>query len=61
MQVEIKIDPACKEPKLIVLTDKMTEEINLLIKRISQEVPQVLSGFQNDMLKILDPSEIFRF
>ena len=33
MQIEIKIDEKCKEPKIIVMTDKMTDEVNAIIKR----------------------------
>ena len=32
MQIEIKIDEKCKEPKIIVMTDKMTDEVNAIIK-----------------------------
>lgn len=60
MQVEIKIDPSCKEPKIIVLTDKITDEISLLVRKISEESPQILAGFQKDTLEILDPQDIFR-
>lgn len=60
MQVEIKIDNTCKEPKLIVVTDKMTDEINALIRKLSEESPQILSGFRNDTLEILDQSDILR-
>lgn len=60
MQVEIKIDNTCKEPKLIVVTDKMTDEINTLIRKISEESPQILSGFRNDTLEILEQSDISR-
>ena len=31
MQIEIKIDEKCKEPKIIVMTDKMTDEVNAII------------------------------
>lgn len=60
MQVEIKIDNTCKEPKLIVVTDKMTDEINTLIRKISEESPQILSGFRNDTLEILEQSDVSR-
>lgn len=60
MQVEIKIDPACKEPRIIVLTDKMTEEINTLAARLSAESPQILSGFRGDTLEVLEQSDISR-
>lgn len=32
MQIEIKLDDACKELKVIILTDKITEEVDNLIK-----------------------------
>ena len=60
MQVEIKIDSTYEEAKIIILTSKMTDEISMLVKRISEEVPQVLSGFRNDILEVLEQSEILR-
>lgn len=60
MQVEIKIDSTYEEPKIIILTSKMTDEVSMLVKRISEEVPQVLSGFRNDILEVLEQSEILR-
>ena len=60
MQVEIKIDNTCKEPKVIVYTDKITDEINALVQKISDETPQVLSGFCNNTLKVLEQSGIIR-
>ena len=60
MQIEIKIDEKCKEPKIIVMTDKMTDEVNAIIKRLSDEQPQVIAGFREDVVEVLEPSEIFR-
>ncbi|HMM06875.1 MAG TPA: LytTR family DNA-binding domain-containing protein [Clostridiales bacterium] len=60
MQIEIKIDEKCVEPKMIIVTDKMTEEINELIKRISEQTPLVLVGFQNSEAAILHPDDIIR-
>ena len=60
MQVEIKIDDACRETKIIILTDKMTEEINSLVRKISAEPPQVLSGFRGDTAEILEQPDILR-
>lgn len=34
MQIEIKLDENCKEPKIIVVTNKMTDEINEIMKRL---------------------------
>ena len=60
MQIEIKIDEKCKEPKIIVMTDKMTDEVNAIIKRLSDEQPQVIAGFREDVVEVLEPSEIYR-
>ncbi|HKM20679.1 MAG TPA: LytTR family DNA-binding domain-containing protein [Lachnospiraceae bacterium] len=61
MQIEIKIDPTCEEPKIIVMTDKVTDEVNLVIRKLSEEAPQVLAGFREDVVEVLEQSEIIRF
>ncbi|MFJ7888333.1 hypothetical protein ACIQYL_09605 [Lysinibacillus xylanilyticus] len=35
MKVEVSIDPACKEPKVIIHTDKMTDEIENIMQCIT--------------------------
>lgn len=60
MQIEIKIDSSCTEPKIIVLTDKMTDEVNTLVKKLSEESPQMLAGFRENTLEILEQPEIVR-
>lgn len=60
MQIEIKLDSSCKEPKVIVLTDQMTEEVNDIVKKLSEETPRMIAGFQESTLKILDQSDIIR-
>lgn len=58
MQIEVKIDRSCTEPKVIIVTDKITDEINHLMKKLSDDSPQMLSGFKDDMLEIIDESDI---
>ena len=60
MQIEIKIDENCKEPKIIVVTDKMTDAINAILKRLSDEQPKMIAGFKDDIAEVLDPSDIYR-
>ncbi|HPL08985.1 MAG: putative HTH-type transcriptional regulator [Firmicutes bacterium ADurb.Bin099] len=60
MQIEIKIDEDCKEPKIIVVTDKMTEEINEVIKKLSEQQPQIIAGFKEEIVKVLELSDIYR-
>src|SRR3712207_5461706 len=61
MQIEIKIDENCRESKIIVVTDKMTSEINEIIKRISGEQPKIIVGFKDGVAKVLEPSDVYRF
>ena len=60
MQIEIKIDEQCSEPKVIIVADKMTDEINEIVKRISEQPLSVLVGFRNENAVVLDFIDIIR-
>ncbi|MDE6319002.1 MAG: LytTR family transcriptional regulator, partial [Lachnospiraceae bacterium] len=60
MQVEVKIDASCHEPKLIILTDAMTEEVNSLIQKLSDHNLQMISGSKDGKITILEPDVLFR-
>lgn len=60
MQVELKIDSSYAEPKLIILTAAMTEEISNLLQKLSGDDPQILAGSREDKVEILDQSDLIR-
>lgn len=60
MKIEIQLEPECAEPKIIVVTDKVTDEINELIKRLSAEQSPMLAGFQGEQVTALEPSQLYR-
>lgn len=60
MDIEVKLDPQYKAPKVIVLTDRLTEEINALVSRLSEEAPRLIAGFRGDTLQLLEPQELLR-
>ena len=60
MQIEIKIDRSCTEPKIIIMTDSMNEEVNTIIKRLSEESPQIICGIREGKLEVLDPADFIR-
>lgn len=60
MQVEIKIDKDCKEAKFIIITDKMTDELDAIVKQLSSSNPKLITGFRDGGAKILEPDEIYR-
>ena len=60
MQVEIKIDSTVTEPKVVILTEQMTEEINETVRKLSDPESQMIAGFQNDTVTLLDQDAILR-
>ena len=60
MKIEIQLEPECTEPKVIVVTDKVTDEINALLKRLSAEQSPMLAGFQGEQVTALEPSQLYR-
>lgn len=60
MEVELKIDQSCEEPRVIIMTAAMTEEIHDLLKRLSQDAPQIISGSRDEKVMVLDPAELIR-
>lgn len=60
MQLEIKIDPACTEPKVIIQTASMTEEVNSILGKLSEHVPQILSGSRDGKIAVLEQAELIR-
>lgn len=59
MKIEIQLEPECTEPKIIVVTDKVTDEINEFLKCLSAEQSPMLAGFQGE-LTALEPSQLYR-
>lgn len=60
MKIEVKLDENCLETKLIIVTEKMTDEIVALMQRLSEETPQAIVGFDGDDVLLLEPSDIIR-
>lgn len=59
-KIHVEIDDNCKELEVIIRTDKMTEEIHSIINRLSATDRETLAGFQENVMQILDVSEIIR-
>lgn len=60
MQIEVKIDSDYKIPKVVVFTDKMSDEIDSVLKKLSEDTPRVISGFFDDSLEILEQESIVK-
>ena len=60
MKIEIKIDDTAPETKVIIVTPEMTESVQALVKRLSEEQPRVIAGFSGDTVRLLEQNEILR-
>ncbi len=60
MRVDIKVDENCREPRIVILTDRITEEINALVRKLTQAPAQILAGFAGEELALLQLGEIIR-
>ena len=60
MQIEVKLDSACTEPRLIIVTPSMTEEVAELVRRLSDPFPPVLIGSRDDKLEVLELPSLTR-
>ncbi|MBJ7897916.1 LytTR family DNA-binding domain-containing protein [Bacillus atrophaeus] len=60
MKVEVSIDPSYKEPKIIIQTDRMTDEISDIMKRLSETYMDSLAVFSDRGVEIVDCKDIVR-
>lgn len=54
MNIELKIDEIYKETKIIICTDKMTDEISELVSKISAVETITIKGYKDDKMYILE-------
>ena len=60
MKIEIQIDENCTESKIIIVTDKVTEEVSEIVKRLSGEQTGMIAGFRDGQATMLEPNRIYR-
>lgn len=60
MEVEIKIDDSYRNPKVVIMTASMTEEVNDVIKKLSENAPRIICGSRNDKVEVLEQSDLIR-
>lgn len=61
MDIEIKIDSCIEETKVLIITKEVDEEIKALLGRMQAVGRRKVAGYLDDLLYLLDPSEINYF
>lgn len=60
MEIEIKIDPDCSRPRLLIITDKITEEVSAVMNKLSDGGSTPLTGYKDESLEILEERDIYQ-
>lgn len=60
MKIEIITDPTYGETRVVIYTGEVNEEVNELIRRLSENSTKVLAGFREDTVELLEPSSVIR-
>lgn len=59
MDVEIRIDETVKEPKVIILTDKMNDEVARIVSTLTAD-SAAIAGSRDGTVQLLEPEDIIR-
>lgn len=60
MKLNIKIDPLCSETEVVITAKEMTDELQNMIRLLSNEKSFYVLGFKNSTVLILEPPKIVR-
>lgn len=60
MRVDIKINADYQESLAVIHTAEITDEVNSAVKKLSDTSSDIITGFREDDVEILDLSDIYR-
>lgn len=60
MEIEIKLDESMTTPKLIIITDKITDEVSEIIERIKVSGKEIVSGEKGGIIEMIKVRDIVR-
>lgn len=60
MQIEVKIDASYTEPKIVILTASITEDINKIVTELSSDTLPFISGIKNQKIEVIEQDNLIR-
>jgi DNA-binding LytR/AlgR family response regulator len=60
MKVEVRLDEKCEETTVVIVAKAMTDEVNELFSRLSNQYSDLLVGFRDGNAVIIDTEDIVR-
>jgi DNA-binding LytR/AlgR family response regulator len=61
LKVEVKIDEALEENKIVIFTNKVTNEVEEIINKFKDSQNKVYTGTRDQKIYLLNPKDIFYF
>lgn len=53
LDIEIKVDSNYKQPVVVIYTDKITDDINLLVDKLTNKNATILTGIFNEQIEVI--------
>lgn len=61
MKIELQIDEECKETRVVITANKISDEVDQLIKKLAEKRPfDILLGFYEGSAEVVHPEKIIR-
>ena len=60
MKIEVQIEPGCREPRVVIHTDRMTDEVSALLARLETGQDKPLVGFSEGTATVLALETLLR-
>lgn len=60
MKIELSIDTTCEEPKILIITNEVTEEISEIMRILSPDSLDRVSAYTHRGVKVVDIENIVR-
>lgn len=60
VKIEVRIEEGVTEPKLVIIADRMTDELSDLVRRLSGGEVTALAGFRGEEAKLIGEEDIIR-
>ena len=61
MKVEVEIDETLEESKIVIFTNKITNEVQEIINKLKSNESKVYTGTRDQKVYLLNPKDIFYF
>lgn len=60
MQVEVSIDEAYLQPKAIIFTAALTDDVRQAVEQLSRAGQRLIPGCREETVRLLEPTELIR-